>query len=419
MKLNVFATVFICVTVLTACGARPSDRIATQSNSAQEVKEKKEKNDKNETKKVNMKEKAEEVNAEVVPVNGVLLQLPSNQEWKAVTESVDPETGKQTKHVKLKKVKRGNASAQAEELKATKSIVLPSGFELELYLITDNGKAKWLVEPSAGVLENLPGNDNVMIYQDKDIYLIDPASSTYSELLLDNVAGYDKHALEQVVLEDVAFTWGSNLTVDPSGHYAVYYTNRNIYRDGDSNGQLWVKDMQSGDESMLFKDNANIMGWSGNNEILIRTDDAIVALNVVTRQTRTVEPLDETNKYDYKSPWLIAKSRTELTITDLSTFATKVFPFDASSRISTVSANDSGQFAVAYYPVASASAMSVEVIDFQTEQRAVFDSIDPNESFDGLYWDHGDLYVRTYMAAIDERKTYVLSTNTISEVIAP
>jgi Tol biopolymer transport system component len=198
----------------------------------------------------------------------------------AVLNSIDPATEAPVQ----------NFMAKAYNKKAERKhfIAEDTGKEIDLPYVKSDKKDVVVYDPISTLWTTpIPGTANYLVAFDGTIYLAEWESGKLKNFLKDEVSGYKKDDVVSKKIEHVGtLLWGAYPAVSPNGSYVLFYSERSMLKD-DPNGQLWVKDMSSGNEKPIFSGNGTVLGWLNRESVVLSSQNTIL-LNVQTGETKTL-----------------------------------------------------------------------------------------------------------------------------------
>lgn len=181
--------------------------------------------------------------------NGVIIKSPDEADRIQIKNSYDPKTGAPTEifHPKI--------FDDGIELKVeTTEITLVTkrwseNFLFDYYVkdgkrfVIDNTERGYSVTPFID-------DGQYIIEYHNNLYVLDINKNSISMLLKDAIEGYDFFSDE---FHDKVFapTWGEKPVISSDKTKMIFYTNRNLFLDDNGNGEIWIKDLITGDEKRL------------------------------------------------------------------------------------------------------------------------------------------------------------------------
>jgi hypothetical protein len=254
--------------------------------------------------------------------DGVVYQKPDNQQRKDVVNSIDPKTNKASKQLfnqapgLLKKEIQMNLDGN--------DIILTFNY------VKQKGKAIALPlpghKPGAGYqLFPYPNSSKELMEFEGSIYVLDLEKGSIEKLLHDITGPYSiqeaKQKSKQKVEEGDPFVWwGSRPSVNPSGTKMVFYTNRS------GEGQIWVKDLVTGDERSLMKSALTVKGWASDTEFIASSFSEALKVNIETGKSIS---FGDAGTFEISFPYLIVqKNEGSLSFINLNTGEEKVYSKD-------------------------------------------------------------------------------------------
>lgn len=166
-------------------------------------------------------------------------------------------------------------------------------------------------KPGAGYLvTSYPGTNLSLIEYGHSIYTVDVQNGQIDKFLHDRVADFDiKQSLHKFQQYHDAggdpnywMTWGARPSFNPSVNKTLFMTSRN---DRD---EIWIKDLITGDETLLWSEPYWVIGWVNDEEVIMRSAFEILKGNTTTKQTTSY---GIATHYEFRNPYLILQRVTD------------------------------------------------------------------------------------------------------------
>ncbi len=220
--------------------------------------------------------------------DGVIYSVPSNQDKNKFIKNLDSMTMNSTEKIESKASKLVDKELKEED-KVNKKIKFNyEGVEHEIsvnYVIKDNKK---ILLPSYDK-ENYEikefKNNNFLLEFDSDLFYLDIESSSVKPALKDKIFDYDKNELKQKAKEtdNLLLNWARNGFVNKKKDKIIYFSNRNVVKNNKGNGEIWLVDLETGDDTSLGEIGYEFLGWDNDDNAYYLTFDRNVAkVNTLT-----------------------------------------------------------------------------------------------------------------------------------------
>jgi len=242
---------------------------------------------------------------------GILVDLPTRKDKQEVVDSIDPKTGGPTKILTAK-------SADKAVLKKT-LVAEDTGKTIEVPYVKENNKNILIYDPVATLWTvPIPGTEDYLITFDGTIYKTDLINNKLKKFLKDEVLGYKK---DEVLSHSFAYVgtplWGTSPSVNPSGTYLLFYTDRSMINDN-MNGEMWVKNITNGDEKRVLEIGTAVIGWV-NDTTVVLAGTQIISLNVESGEIKVLIENGATNVAIVKDSIVYQTLRGTLTLQSIFT----------------------------------------------------------------------------------------------------
>ncbi|MGO4542976.1 hypothetical protein, partial [Paenibacillus sp. 2TAB19] len=110
-------------------------------------------------------------------------------------------------------------------------------------------------------------------YKD-NLYFVDIENKMIRNALLEQVGRYDLKDSERKIAdkkdENLGLVWGAYASINQDGTKMVYFSNRNAAFNDNLNGEMWIKDLKTGEEKTV-RNWEHVLGWGTDNELILRT----------------------------------------------------------------------------------------------------------------------------------------------------
>ena len=208
---------------------------------------------------------------------GVLVDLPTNKDKQELVDSINPQTGLPAIQLKPK--------AGEKEIFTKKLVTEDTKKIINAPYVKDQNKEIIIYDPVTTMLSiPLPTSNEYLIEFDGTIYITDWKNNKLKKFLKDEVGEYKKDQVLSTHIEQVGVPlWGAHPNLSPNSNYLIFYSERNMI-NGKLMGELWVKNMKTGDEYLLPEIGV-IIGWV-NDQTLILSGRSIFSINVQTGETK-------------------------------------------------------------------------------------------------------------------------------------
>jgi hypothetical protein len=181
--------------------------------------------------------------------NGVIIKSPDEADRTQIRNSFDPETDIPTEIFKPKAIVDGNElPVKTIEIKLeTKN--WSENLKFDFYekdgkkFVINNTEKGYSIEPFINTGEYILDYHN-------NLYLLDINKANISMLLKDNIDGYDFFS-EEFHDKVYAPVWGEKPVISLDKTKMIFYTNRNLFFDDNGNGEIWIKDLVTGNEKKM------------------------------------------------------------------------------------------------------------------------------------------------------------------------
>ncbi|MHB1485266.1 MAG: hypothetical protein ACYCYI_11455 [Saccharofermentanales bacterium] len=186
-------------------------------------------------------------------------------------------------------IKNGNIEQQKA---ITKNVIFETNFdgknEIEFNYIHNANNGVVILNDNDQREENyiftpIPGKKYGLLEYKQSIYTADIDKGVIERLLLES-SEYNKAFIEKQIpkmdRDYFQLTWGSIPQPNISGNRFTYYTNRNALNGGSSNGEIWLKNLDTGKDQSLGEIGVNCLGWDTNDNVYyFNFDHDIISIN--------------------------------------------------------------------------------------------------------------------------------------------
>jgi hypothetical protein len=337
--------------------------------------------------------------------DGVTTTIPGVKEKKEIIDSIDPATGVPTK-------KHDDFFTETEKI--TMKVMTHNDREKELdFHVIYKGDEPVLIQSNdvAYILTNWPNSDATIMEYDHNLYSVDVRKNKIEPLLAEKVGKYDKNELDKIYV--AGYVWATRASVSPDGNRLIYFTTRNLLYDDNFNGQMWLKDFETGEEELLIDNSYFVIGWGEDNEVYARHGFAVEKIDLKTKETEVI--VDSMLSEGFSYPYLIyQEDYGQLTVVNLKTNERKDLKFDSLNRISPIYYMEGNPWVLAFNaPDRQKLDLEVVLINVRTDEIKVLPE-PPNASFKGAQLiSDTQFLVNTRIKGTGVEQSYIIN---ISEV---
>ncbi|QYR22229.1 hypothetical protein KZ483_04315 [Paenibacillus sp. sptzw28] len=248
---------------------------------------------------------------------------------------------------------------------------------------------------------------------DGNLYAVDVNQNTIQPILANQVGQYDIQELDKKYVEDLVPTWGTNAVVSPDGNLLLYHSTRNVLYDDNFNGQMWVKDLKTGQEEPVTDGGYSVIGWGAQNEVYVRRAEKVEKVNVKTKETSVV--VDFALDAGLSYPYLIHQEEYgKLKITNLETNERKDLTFESLNRVGPIRTKEGSPWVMMFNaPDSTQPERTLVLINLQTQE--VKQMQEPTSTFftDGQWISESQFLVNVRQKDSDVEETYILNVNEV------
>lgn len=334
---------------------------------------------------------------------GTALQAPGILDKNAVAASVDSKSGEPSVQAPV----RGEHDVQTIEVQ----LQTDGRSETLTFRYQEDGRGGLIVlpDPEAGyVPEPVPGTRQTLIAYKASIYLLDADKKTLSPFLKDVSGGYDRSRRPKAAGDSnpPMIVWGERPSVNPEGTKMVFWTNRNIVKDGNPGGENWVKDLRTGAEARLFGEGHAVLGWDGQGRIVIsRGNGGVYAVDAGSGSAERL--LSSAATSALAAPYLLFQPEDgKLAVRDLRSGAQRVWSGAGLGRVRTLSPGPGIWAAVINAPDRTSSVSSLIVINAETLEYRRLDEPGGYAIVSVTWTDEETMLVHLQKRGSWEEKTY-------------
>jgi len=270
-----------------------------------------------------------------------------------------------------------------------KNIIIPDKYR-GLELVHDREYSKYILE------------------YNNDLYSLDPLSYQVQKILYDNVGGYDKQALnDKINSSDEYLSWASMPSIDLTGKYIAFVTNRKSVATSTEGTEVWLKNLDSGVERPIF--NSGVVaftGWDSKYNLYFVANSNLYQLNVESGEQKI---LDNDLFYSYfVEPTLITTKDHSINIINVDTLESHEFYNSHFHIFSLGKVSDYGtRFAVEHSPDPEKPETEILVMEIDS---MICKILSPPQGyfFAGMSWfDSKTLIVTLHkLGTVDEQESY-------------
>jgi len=347
---------------------------------------------------------------------GILISDPVANDKQELIDSIDPKTGQPTKEIDYKII---NGQKEVKKMLFNHD---GKSTELTFSYVKNNGMYNIINEPGKYTeqyfVTQMPKSKKNIIEFNDSIYLLDIENSSISKLLKDEVDGYDIKKAIAYSEEKGVITWASNPSFNLYGTKMVFYTQRNVLKDGDSNGEFWVKDLLTGDEKFLCKKNFSVLGWDTEDNLYVDSFGSLEKINANNGESRIIVPKSSVCALSY--PYILYQvERGHLNIVNLVTNKETEFKHEALYRVGFFRVNkeaDSPWILMLNIPESDESLntmpkLNVVFLNLKTMETKVLPEPSNSQIRDCNWMGEGIVLVNVWDKSINSEITYTININ--------
>jgi hypothetical protein len=341
------------------------------------------------------------INGNVKSELGIQYELPDGDQKNKFIESIDPKSGLATIEMET----------YVKDKVKNKSTINLNGKQIKIdYVEEESGNI--VVLPVYGenyYFHNLPKSKKILMEYRGNLYNLDVKKGELNKFLKDKVGNFD---IDSVLIDDnfyLDLVWGVNPNANLDETKVAFSTSRNTINDKNSSGQLWVKDISSGDEIPVYDGGHHILGWDENNNIYFRSGDSLQKINYNTKTATTLFEISTAESLSF--PYLIHQSeRGSVSVTNLSTLETKPFMQETLNRVTKIETYPEGKWALIFNSITDGSSdTNIIVLNLETFEYKIL--IEPSGYFltDGQWINKSEFLVNTVKQNTTTEETFVIS----------
>lgn len=343
---------------------------------------------------------------------GVLVELPNQKQKEKVVKSIDPITGRPT--IKLEKMRPVN------EMKQTMTIPFHHdriSDQLDISYVIRDGKP-YFINDRSFYIHQKPSVDVAILEYEFSLYTVDLEQRKISKLLKDQVNGLD---IEKDFLasknkrQGFVPKWGVAPEMNNSGTKMLFYR---YLKEGEP-GQIWVKDLLSGDEKPIYTGPFTFVGWGKDSLAYIEDSGQIIEINLETGEYR-VKVERTISSSTVVDPYLLyQENRGELTIVHLDTNERNVFDRVKVGRVGFMKPNEKNNTVILYHSPNYKLDYELIVLHLDTLQFVVIPPPENVEIMDAEWHTEYSFLVHTRELGIKDEKTYLIDLNQLMAPVYP
>ncbi|RAV06447.1 hypothetical protein [Paenibacillus sp. YN15] len=336
---------------------------------------------------------------------GVLVDLPTKKDKQDIINSIDPVTGAPTLQSKAKAKDRNvlSKSFVADDTRKT----------LDVPYVKENDKEVAIYDPVTTLWTvPIPGTNEYLISFDGTIYRTDWKNGKLEKFLKDEVNGYKKDETLSKQVEGIGTPlWGSAPAVSPTGAYVLFFSERSMVNGEDKNGQLWIKNIKTGDEQPVLSGGAGVIGWL-NNETVILDSQHIISLNVETAKAEILIEDGTINAALLKDQLVYQINPGSLTLQSIQTGKKTEVPSLLINRVASLQSHGSW---VALHNQEKDGEPDFSVVLYNVDEKTwKVIHAPPNTWIDGVSWmDSTTLLIQTSVKGTLDEATYTVNIDEV------
>lgn len=335
--------------------------------------------------------------------DGVLTKMPDEEEKDLLVKSFDPVTGKPTMELEVKSANE----TKFEKVKISSKI---NGSERVFsFTYSYNGSKPVLLtnNDEEYVITSIPNSNLSIIEYNENLYYVDVMNKKIEPVLLDETGSYHIETLSE---EGATPTWGSKAKFNSDGSKLLFYTTRNIVDGNNLNGETWIKNLETGEESPLFEGGYAKAEWGGDSLYLFR-HERIDIVSTIDKNSRTIYDFVLNAEFSY--PYLIHQDQYgEILVTNFETKETRSMKPDTLNVVSSYRSFDGSPWIMIFNaPERSKPERNLIVLNMESGEYKKID--EPVDSFftEGQWINEQEFLVNTRQIGSNAEETYFVDLN--------
>lgn len=291
-------------------------------------------------------------------------------------------------------------------------------FELEFEFIQRNGKNIFIPIPeSQGIYRilYLPNNNSqVLLSYDFNIYYLDIEKGKISSLMNSSSEGHTKEEYFNKAKQiDFPLDWAYLVGVSPDGSHLAFISNRrSVFDEKARGGELWIKDLTTGEEYTALSDRSisdvysRFASWDLSGESIIAEGQGqIVRINISSRE---IDKIVKENRMIYSINYpkiAYFNGRSEIEILNLETEEAFNFTDPYIDRLSSAQFSPDGEYIAFHFFSKRQGPLNLDLglIDLKTK-TLVFAQIPGGGGIDSFTW-NGNMELLVTTVKISEFKS--------------
>lgn len=266
----------------------------------------------------------------------------------------------------------------------------------------------------------IPNSKNTLMTLYGNIYVVDVEKREITKLLLDSVGEYEIDKTAKLIAEkrvdNLALVWGDHPSISPDGSKMIFYTNRNAAFEEQYNGEYWIKDLVTGEETNLVKGAFSILGW-GEKEIYLSSFEKIYKVDLLTKALTEITNFTTIAAVQY--PFLIVQSEPKaVRILHLKTREEKVVRSDSIEFINYVRIKEGNKWVlINYSPDIYNNGSVFAAIELETAKLRILETQEGLSYNDAQWVSDDQILVNTHRYSDRKEETYYIDIDQFKEVI--